>query len=851
MSTLTEQVANLVTSTDNLTTEVINKIGQINGELNAKKTEIDGYWSAKSAAIDADWLNKANEINQRLSDFDNLVFHAKPAKVGTGDGLSVANATTLKDIIENKLVNSVVNIVYVSPGLHVLTSGTTINNCYVVKFLPEGTYDALNPPIIVTPSTTDSNISRDVVGNPSPSQTCPAHHSDEYPLLVNNSMVVFENIRFRGTRHALRLEKSTAIISGETYFDVWVFSISCTAHRGVGLYCADSKVYGSGQWHINIYHPDYTACTDAVNDYAAPMVCERSEVLLFGRLEWISNILVAKLPTESIAEYRITVDSSPKTCINSRDRSFIRIQNFAYKGCRQLFYASGFSVIDIQYIERLTGSEPIQWIGQVFDHSKILLTNQFSNWPTNQQNKLNVQNAGNVADNGSIIAYLKSAIFLKGVEIIATCACSTFVVLDKDSELHVENSTISADSRTGNLGFFKALQSYSSRAFLKGNAITTRNGDSDVAITTETGQTISISNTFVATTIHKESNFGRFIDNGIVHGNITFNTEKVFSVPGDFNTLQDAINFLGDKRWSDDVMVYIDLQAGVHSFDSAIAITNKNSLGIRGVTPLVKTVTSLVSTSGSSGNYSVVLQLGNTTGLQVNQYLNVESNRVVYLDSGLLGTGLPNALAGCHKITAISGNNVTLNVKYVGTLPALTITGGWVVFCPTQLKFTSYTGLLISNSSVTLANIGIIGNNVTGWWASTAGIIVSANSELKASKIGLAEFRSGLLSLYSARITITTGCFSGNEIGILAAFGGVIEAYSCAFIGNSKGGVYAGAQGNITVGEFPALGNGLMDVYAVNAGNIFTTNAQATNVSPAGGVVGNGNSAIVSVSSLF
>jgi hypothetical protein len=225
----------------------------------------------------------------------------------------------------------------------------------------------------------------------------------------------------------------------------------------------------------------------------------------------------------------------------------------------------------------------------------------------------------------------------------------------------------------------------------------------------------------------------------------------------------------------------------------------------------------------------------------------VESNRAPYLDSGLLGTGTPNALAGCHKITALSGNNVTLTVKYVGTLPALTITGGWVVFCPTQLKFTNTTGLVVSNSYITISNMCVIGNNITG----TTGISNTANSELKMSKIGVAEFKYGLLLPSACFSSVDFSCFSGNEIGILSSSNGFVLAAACAFVGNSKGGAHSSGCSNISIGESAAFGNGIMDYYATNSSFVTVSNMQATNISPALNVVGNGNACITSFSAAF
>jgi hypothetical protein len=837
MSTLTEQVANLVTATDGLTGEVISKLGQINSELDAKKAEIDAYWVSKSNQIDTDWNNKEIEINQRLEDFDNLVFYAKPTSSGTGDGLSSANAATLQDILDNKLVNSVKNKVYLAPGLHVLNSGTTIEDYYIVHFLPEGTYDNLNPPIIITPSTTDADISRDEIGNPSPSQVCTAHDSDEYPLVIKNSMVAIENVRFRGTRHALRLEKSTATISGEVHFDVWVFSISCTAHRGVGLYCVDSKVYGSGQWHINIYHPDYTACSDVLSNYAAPIVCERSEIYLNGRLEWTGNIPVAELPTENVPKYRATVESSPRTCINARDKSFIRIQNFTYKSCVQLFYAETQSVIDVQYVEAI-GTEPVKWIGQAIEYSKILLSNKFDDWPTDAQKKFKVENTGNVTENASVIANIKSEIYLEGIEVIGTCACSTFALLDKDSEFYMENSIISAENRDANLGFFKILQNYNSRAFLKNSVMTTRNGDSDTAITTISGRVTSNDNSITSTTSHYQNNFGIIIKDGVAHGGKTFTEPTHILIPDDFSNLEEVISYLKDKSWSS--TIYIDIAAGNFEFGTSNLYSLANVV-ISGADPIEKNVISLISITGSSGNYDVTLQLSDTNGLQNGNFLNIQSN--VY-NEGISGVGSDH-LSGCHKIKSISGNNVTLNMSYIGSISSsTTVTGGRVVYLPTQISFGEI-GIWFHNSMVTIQNMCLIGSDIYTHWLSSSALISDANSSVFISKLGIVNFGKALIAKSTSYIKAQHVCASNNRTGVAAVYNGFCLLIIGATTGNSLGGALSMLGGTISFSASYAYGNGVEDVLAHNSGLVVGIDpSYVGNISPILNTVGNANSLI-------
>lgn len=524
MPSVQETLAELVQSYTNLFNKYNNKIDEIETEVTDAVNELDTNWTNKEAQIDSDVAAKLQEVDDRLADFDNLVFYAAPTTQGDGNGLTLGNAATLQTILDTKIVNSVVNKIYLTSGQHVLTNLTQLSKVYFLHMLPEGVYDSGNPPIIITQHTTDAHISTDTTGSPSPSQLCDAHDFDETPLDIIDSTVLFENISIRGTRSWMRNTRSLILSTGDFYADIWVHTIACTAHSCMGIeFVEGGKFYGDNDAMIfNVWHPDYIGCSANLQPYSSPLIIDNnSQFFQNGILEWHSNLPVIEYPKQLLIGFRDDdVETSKDTAINVLNNSICKIAKLKTYHVAQLFFCDESSQFDIGYWELITGSDEVKWVGQS-RNSEVRLTADDTAWPDNASpNHVKIKNAGIDPEHATMLAYDGGKVVLRGIDVTGNCDCNTFLTVDGAVEVIGKDGKILAANRAGNIGFREIINNTASEVSLTGMICETRLGDSDTAfIVSRGGRTEQRDGTIITSDEYLVDSGGVYIDqNGDVFG---------------------------------------------------------------------------------------------------------------------------------------------------------------------------------------------------------------------------------------------------------------------------------------------------------------------------------------------
>jgi len=311
-------------------------------------------------------------------------------------------------------------------------------------------------------------------------------------------------------------------------------------------------------------------------------------------------------------------------------------------------------------------------------------------------------------------------------------------------------------------------------------------------------------------------------------------TYTVKASGGDFTTIQAAIDSLKTKWINLDVTVTISVDPGVFTHTSSIIFRHPqgNRINIIGATPITTTLTSLVSFTGTTGNYSVTLNVANTAGMTIGDYCIIR---------GSTGTGEHRAIMGCWEITNIpSGTQIVVKNTYRKTVaPTLTVTGGYLDCLKTTLKFNNADGIQFDSSAGHLYNLAIIGNgtsydginisqrgNYFGKFIIYLGISGS-NYNLGINgfgRYGIAQTSTadlwlwnvvvsncgsyGIYAYNNAKIAGTGIISSGNlNIGIYATDGAFITATSSFAIGNATVGFYAFNRAGINAETSEAVGN--------------------------------------------
>jgi hypothetical protein len=304
---------------------------------------------------------------------------------------------------------------------------------------------------------------------------------------------------------------------------------------------------------------------------------------------------------------------------------------------------------------------------------------------------------------------------------------------------------------------------------------------------------------------------------------------------GDFTTIQGALDSLKGKWINSDVTVTISVDPGLFTHTSAILFRHPqgNRINIVGSAPAVTTLTSLVSFAGTTGNYTVTLNVSDTTGMTIGDYCIIR---------GATGTGEYRAVMGCWEITNVpSGTQIVVKNTYrKPAAPTLTITGGTLVCLKTILKFNGCDGILPGNSTGYIYNLALVGNGISydginisqrgynygnhivylGYSGASDyslgingfgryGVAQTSASDLWLWNVAVSNCGSyGVYAYNQAKIAGTGIISSGNvSIGIYATDGAWITAISSFAIGNATTGFYANSRAGINAQYSEAVGN--------------------------------------------
>jgi len=251
-----------------------------------------------------------------------------------------------------------------------------------------------------------------------------------------------------------------------------------------------------------------------------------------------------------------------------------------------------------------------------------------------------------------------------------------------------------------------------------------------------------------------------------------------------FKTLDKALEYLNGIQAGFGGNISIALSEGEHIITNPVRIKNLHKQGITigsNVATIETTISSVQSSSGTTGSYSIVLNLASVTGLSVNDYS--------VITRCINGTG-SKMLEGCWKIINVDteNNRVTiLSTQRYGAAPSGSITG--VFKSPRSIiKAVDTDAFIVENSSVYFSSIIIIGNS-----SNETGIALDRHSvQYSTATLGVSGFKYGIVVKNNSVLRdnsdwAVSGC-SSDGIRLESRSTGIISTVSST--GNNGSGIF-------------------------------------------------------------
>lgn len=297
--------------------------------------------------------------------------------------------------------------------------------------------------------------------------------------------------------------------------------------------------------------------------------------------------------------------------------------------------------------------------------------------------------------------------------------------------------------------------------------------------------------------------------------------------------------------------INLSVAAGTYTDTVPLTITSRfgGIFSITGADTISHNLTSIVSSSGSAGAYSIVLQLDSVSGMTANQDYIVISNASA-------GTN-PTYMDGVFPVTAVNSGASQITVTSLSraaVAPSGSVAAA-VTDIPTVLKWTGVTGIQVYGQSalqidkVIIAcdnsanQFGIDEEDVSRLFVphilgiyncGTGGVVVNYNSQLNGGGSGATvavsggtnpvfAWGGGQIQMAGASLVATggTGSASGSNANILATSGAYIAVGPGGASGGAADGMLATTGGRITGSSMFSTGNTLSGLHAYNYGVVY------------------------------
>lgn len=285
-------------------------------------------------------------------------------------------------------------------------------------------------------------------------------------------------------------------------------------------------------------------------------------------------------------------------------------------------------------------------------------------------------------------------------------------------------------------------------------------------------------------------------------------------------TLTQALAWLSDKLISAAATVTIQIDDGtyVRTATDMLGHVNGDRINIVGENTYDITLASIASSTGSTGAWSIVLNVDDSSDAAIGDFLLIPYN--------ISGGSLTETLCGCWEITGVSSgtpDTITITSTHRHTVAPSGAVSGTVTITKTILQYNGVGGLSITASALGLLDkLTLLGNgNGRGLAASAASAVTCG------SNVGISSFDQNMLSASSSSIIAEYICVSNSTSWGINVHSAYVNIKYSSVTGNGSYGV-VGFKAWIEAGEAVISGNASIGFIPTESSNSNCLNATIT-----------------------
>lgn len=296
-------------------------------------------------------------------------------------------------------------------------------------------------------------------------------------------------------------------------------------------------------------------------------------------------------------------------------------------------------------------------------------------------------------------------------------------------------------------------------------------------------------------------------------------TIVVASSGGDFTTIQGALDYLDCAVFDAAATITIQVNDGTYTGAITLRHAQGSQIEIKGQNAYTTTITSVSSSSGSAGAYTVVLNVASVSNIAVNDYV---------LITGCASGTNTDDLNGCWKVTAVGAStiDITCTSEY-SSAPSGAITG--------NIR-TIKSIISVSGDALTLNNfqLGLLEDIVVVASGGNAIPISSSHASLAitSGKVGIGGGTYGIYIINGATSDLSGIVISNCTMGVFVDLAN-IKLESAYLTGCSTNGLRVDG-GHAKTSSLVAAANASRNVLA-NVSGVITSSTAMTSVGSAGG----------------